>query len=189
MDRNTTIGFVLIGLLLIAMFYFNSKNRLAFEGEQKRIADSIARLQPPKKNELNASKIDSSNSTNNKTDLTSFGATTTAPVITVVENDLLKISFTTKGAQPNAVELKKYKKFDGSPVILSQGEFNKFSYRINVSQNKSKAIEEINFNVLPVRQDGKNKIISFEASDSIGKKIIHEYTITEGEYMIGFKIK
>lgn len=188
MDRNTTIGFVLIGLLLIAMFYFNSKNRLAFEGEQKRIADSIARLQPPKKNELNASKIDSSNSTRNKTDLTSFGATT-EPVITIVENDLFKISFTTKGAQPNAVELKKYKKYDGSPVILSQGEFNKFSYRINVSQNKSKAIEEINFNVLPVRQDGKNKIISFEASDSIGKKIIHQYTITEGEYMIGFKIK
>jgi hypothetical protein len=56
MDRNTTIGFVLIGLLLVAMFYFNSKNRLTYEGEQKRIADSIARLHPPTKNELNVPK-------------------------------------------------------------------------------------------------------------------------------------
>ena len=46
MDRNTIIGFVLIGILLIGMFVVNSKNRLSFEGEQKRIADSIAALAP-----------------------------------------------------------------------------------------------------------------------------------------------
>ena len=44
MDRNTVIGFVLIGALLIAMFVMNSKSRLAYEGEQKRIADSVAKI-------------------------------------------------------------------------------------------------------------------------------------------------
>ncbi|MEI2750584.1 MAG: hypothetical protein V9E88_17735 [Ferruginibacter sp.] len=46
MDRNTLIGFVLIGVLLIGMFMLNSKSRLAYEGEQKRIADSIAATKP-----------------------------------------------------------------------------------------------------------------------------------------------
>ncbi len=46
MDRNTVIGFVLIGALLIAMFVINSKSRLAYEGEQKRIGDSIAATKP-----------------------------------------------------------------------------------------------------------------------------------------------
>ena len=46
MDRNTVIGFVLIGMLLMGMFYFNNKGNAAFQAEQKRIADSVARTKP-----------------------------------------------------------------------------------------------------------------------------------------------
>ena len=46
MDRNTLIGFGIIGALLITMFVINSKSRLAYEGEQKRMSDSIAALKP-----------------------------------------------------------------------------------------------------------------------------------------------
>jgi YidC/Oxa1 family membrane protein insertase len=53
-DRNTIIGFVLIGALLMAMFYFNSKDQLAFEGEKKRKADSVALVM--KKAEILAAK-------------------------------------------------------------------------------------------------------------------------------------
>lgn len=189
MDRNTTIGFVLIGLLLITMFYFNSKNRLAFEGEQKRIADSIAKINPPKKPESVNVKVDTTKGMSIQSNAAVFGITETQPTLSVVENDLLKATFSSKGGQIKSVELKKFKKFDGKPVVLNNSEFNKISYRLNVSQNKSSAIEDINFKTLPVKQDGKNKVISFEAADSTGKKIIHEYTITEDDYMIGFKMK
>ena len=39
MDRNTVIGFVLIGLLLMGMFYFNNRGNAAFQAEQQRITD------------------------------------------------------------------------------------------------------------------------------------------------------
>jgi YidC/Oxa1 family membrane protein insertase len=189
MDRNTTIGFVLIGMLLIAMFYFNSKNRLAFEGEQKRIADSIAKINPPKKPESVNVKIDTTSGIPIQSNAAAFGITETQPTLSVVENDLLKATFSSKGGQIKSVELKKFKKFDGKPVVLNNSDFNKISYRLNVSQNKSSAIEDINFKALPVKQEGKNKVISFEASDSTGKRIIHEYTVTDDDYMIGFKLK
>ena len=47
MDRNTVIGFVLIGMLLIGMFYFNSKGNQAYLADQKRIEDSILKTRPP----------------------------------------------------------------------------------------------------------------------------------------------
>ena len=57
MDRNTVIGFVLIGILLIGMFFFNSRSNQAYQVEQKRIEDSIA-LTRPKADTL-AARIDS----------------------------------------------------------------------------------------------------------------------------------
>jgi len=36
MDRNTVIGFVLIGMLLMGMFYFNSQENQAYQVQQKR---------------------------------------------------------------------------------------------------------------------------------------------------------
>ena len=35
MDRNTVIGFVLIGMLLIGMFYINTKSSQALQAENK----------------------------------------------------------------------------------------------------------------------------------------------------------
>jgi hypothetical protein len=99
MDRNTTIGFVLIGLLLITMFYFNSKNRLAFEGEQKRIADSIAKINPPKKPESVNVKVDTTTGMSIQSNAAVFGITETQPTLSVVENNLLKATFSSKGGQ------------------------------------------------------------------------------------------
>ena len=57
MDKNTVIGFVLIGVLLIGMFYFNSRSNQAYQAEQKRIEDSIAATKP--KIDIKAATLDS----------------------------------------------------------------------------------------------------------------------------------
>ena len=44
MDRNTIIGFVLIGALLIGMLYINNQSSQALQAQKKREADSIAAL-------------------------------------------------------------------------------------------------------------------------------------------------
>ncbi len=190
MDRNTLIGFVLIGALLIAMFAINSKNRLAYEGEQNRITDSIAKMQKSKVvanlDKSDSTKVDSLRRVNTSG---GFQTTNNQEILSVIENEVIKVTFTNKGAQPKSVELKKYKKSNNTPVILNEADFNKISYRINSAENRSNDIENIAFKTLPVVTNADNsKTISFETGDTMGRKIIHQYIIRPNNYMLDFNI-
>ncbi len=191
MDRNTMIGFGLIGILLVTMFVINSKSRLAYEGEQKRIADSVAALQPKVDTaalRLDAMKADSIRNAQKTTN--SFQAPVVAEQIVEVENEVMKISFSNKGAQPVKVMLKKFTKADGSPVIVQKGDFNEFSYTINSGQNQTVKTEDIYFTASPVVTNNDNsKTITFISGDSSGSKLEHHYTIMPSDYMIDLNIQ
>lgn len=191
MDRNTMIGFGLIGILLVTMFVINSKSRLAYEGEQKRISDSLAALKPKVDTaalRLDALKSDSLSEVQRTTN--SFQAPAVAAQLIEVENEVMKISFSSKGAQPVKVLLKKFTKADGSPVIVQTGDFNKFSYTINAGQNKTAKTEDINFVASPVvTNNDKSKTLSFISADSTGKQLEHQYTIRPTDYMIDLNIQ
>ena len=189
MDRNTVIGFILIGALLIAMFYINSKNRLEYEAGQKRIQDSLAALKPKLKNDTSTVVLAKADSTLSKNLSTVFQDSITTEQKSIIENDLVKITFSNKGGRPERVELKKFKKFDGSPVILLEGENNKFSYKVNTSNNSTTEVEDIVFKTMPVEKNAdKSTVLSFVAQDTLGRKITHQYTLKEGSYMVDFSI-
>lgn len=189
MDRNTLIGFILIGALLIGMFALNSKNRLEYEAEQKRIADSIAKTKP--KIDSNLVKADAlkADSMAKSGKAAAFKNDSISNESVVLENNLLKITFTNKGAQPSMVELKKFKRFNGNTVILREGTFNQFSYRINTSGNRTAETNDILFKTLPVVYNADNsQTLSFIAEDSTGKKITHQYILKQDDYLIDFNI-
>ncbi len=189
MDRNTLIGFGLIAVLLITMFAINSKSRMAYEADQKRIADSIAALQP--KVDTTVARIDSLkvDSIKNAQQLNDFQTALGTEQLTVVENELIKISFTNKGGQPSKVELKKFKKYNGDPVYIQDGSFNKLSYSINAGANKTAQTSDLYFTAQPIVINKDNsQSVSFIAKDSAGKELIHQFTIRPGEYMIDFNI-
>ena len=189
MDRNTVIGFVLIGALLIGMFVINSKSRLAYEGEQKRIADSIAALKPKLDTalaRLDSLKTDTLKRAGQQNSFQSPAAT--AQLITV-ENEVMKITFDTKGAQPKKVILKKYKRFDSTDVVLQSGDFNRISYPVNAGVNQTAQTSDIIFTALPIVVNAdKSQTLSFTTGDSTGKQITHQYIIRPNDYMIDFNI-
>lgn len=193
MDRNTVIGFVLIGLLLIGMFYFNSKGNQAFLAEQKRAADSIERLRPKKdtlailKDSLTADTVRKLQSAGG------FQAFLNQPEqLVTLENEVIKVTFTTKGAQPKNVELKQYKTLDGKPVTLQKGSFNKISYAINSNNTTDqRAAQTSDFTFVPgtvVINADKSQTINFSIRDSAGKEVTHKYTLRPNEYMVDFSI-
>jgi YidC/Oxa1 family membrane protein insertase len=190
MDRNTLIGFGLIGALLITMFVINSKSRLAYEGEQKRIADSIAALKPKTDTaaaRLDVNKADSARITQQQQ--TGFEPATTTAQLVEVQNDVMTITFSNKGAQPVKVLLKKFKKADGSPVILQQGSFNKFSYTFNSGLNKTSQTDDVFFTTQPlVTNADKSQTLTFSSKDSSGKQLLHQYTIRAADYIIDLNI-
>ncbi len=190
MDRNTVIGFVLIGMLLIGMFYFNSRENQAYLAGQKRVADSIAKTRPKvdsiaiTRDSLNADTVRKIQSAGG------FQAFLNQPEqLTLVENDVMKVTFTNKGAQPKIVELKKYKTFDGKAVLLQSGTFNKISYSISSGNNQTAQTSDLTFAPAPtIVNSDKSQTVSFSIKDSAGKEVIHQYTLHPNEYMVDFSI-
>ncbi len=193
MDKNTLIGFALIGALLIGMFVINSKGKVAYEGEQLRIADSTAKANAAKQPKVDTklAVLDSlkTDSLKQVKQTQGFLQDTGKAQMVSIENEVMKVTFNTKGAQPAIVELKKYKKFDSSIVKLQTGNFNKFSYTIRTGNNTAET-ENLNFTPQAVVTNAdKSQTISFRTGDSTGsKQVIHQYTIKPGDYMLDFNI-
>ncbi len=186
MDRNTIIGFLLIGALLVGMLVINNNSKQSFEKEQKRIADSIAATKP--KVDSSLLKADNQKADSMKVAVQTAGAfqdTNVKAQMLTMENDVMKITFNTKGAQPQIAELKKYKKYDTSNVLVQSGGFNKFTYQINTGKGTAET-ENLIFTATPVVINAdKSQSISFKMADSSGEKeIIHTYTIRPGQYMM-----
>ena len=189
MDRNTVIGFVLIGVLLIGMFYFNSQGNQAYLAQQKRIEDSIAATRPKVDtlakltDSLNAIALHKSQSTGIFHDSTEH-----AEIVSVLENEVMKIGFTNKGGQPNHVELKQYKTFNNKPVVLLDGTFNKISYGINSGNNQIAQTSDLTFTVDSSTSPDKSKVINYRKKDTLGREIVHQYTIHPNSYLIDFNV-
>lgn len=189
MDRNTVIGFVLIGILLIGMFYFNNKGNQAYLAEQKRITDSIEKSKP-KVDKLAVIK-DSLNidSTRKHQAAGGFQASLNQPEeLSVLENEVIKVTFTNKGAQPKIVELKKYKTLDGKPVILQNGSFNKISYDINSGDKQTAQTSDLTFTGTKLQNADKSQTLNFTITDSSGKEISHQFILHPDEYLMDFII-
>ena len=188
MDRNTVIGFVLIGLLLMGMFYFNNKGNSAFLAEQKRVEDSIARTRP--KVDLAKVRLDSlAHDSSRRVKSAGSLQTASAEQFTTLENEVMKITFTNKGGQPKIVELKNYKTLDGNPVIIQKGDYNKIEYKINTGAKETGYTSDLNF-VTSAKTDNadKSQTLSFTLKDSAGKQITHQYTLHPDDYLIDFAI-
>ncbi len=192
MDRNTVIGFVLIGILLIGMFYINSKSSQEFQAQEKKKADSIAALAP--KADTNALKADAKiadSILNAKKQLPSTFITDTVEQLTTIENDVLKVTFTNKGGQPKAIELKKFTTLDKKAVKLMSGNFNKLSYEFKTAQKTSKT-SDIFFikNESKINADSSQSLI-YTIKDSTGDVITHQFTLPapgKNGYMLDFNI-
>jgi YidC/Oxa1 family membrane protein insertase len=194
MDRNTIIGFVLIGALLITMFVINSRSSQALQVQRQREADSLQAIQR-KADSSNVAKLDIRKTDSirdaKKTQQVAAFATDSIEQLTTIENDVLKITFTNKGAQPKIVELKNFKTFDGKPLLLQQGNFNKISYPINAGGH-GLPTSDILFTKEETKVNAdKSQTLSYSLKDSSGNILTHQFTLpapgTEG-YMIDFNI-
>jgi YidC/Oxa1 family membrane protein insertase len=189
MDRNTVTGFVLLAVLFFGYFYYSRQGQLAVEKEKQHVQDSLDRLKPKTNNvgKINTQQADSS------LKLTPSGTflqdSTAKEQLLTVENDVLKITFTTKGGQPKIVELKKFKTYNHNPLILQNGVFNRISYPINIGTNQTAQTGDLYFNANPVsvKQDG-SKVLSFSIQNGEGQKIEHQYTLKPSEYMLDFNV-
>ncbi len=191
-DKNSVIGITLLAFLFIGYFYFTRQGQLELEAKQKHIADSLAALQPVLK-----SNIDSTTPTfidTAKSNVAVVGSMiqngSSTETIRTLENDLVKINFTNKGARPASVELKQYKSADSSDVKLMASNFNKIAYLINIGNNETASTDELYFEAGDVKKeaDGSSSL-AFTLRDSSGKSIVHQFSLKPDAYLVDWELQ
>ncbi len=193
-DKNTVIGFVLLGVLFMAYFWFTSNQQQAMLKEQRLAEDSIAKVKALTTIPVDtvALRVDSlrRDSIGRLAAAGKFdsAATGTEQFITV-ENPLMKVVFTNKGGQVKSVQLKKYQSKDSSDVIMAGSAFDNLSYNINTSPNQSASTGSLFFKPgeLVKNSDG-TQTINFSIATRDGESITHQYTVRPDKYMVGFNI-
>ncbi|MFN5374789.1 MAG: membrane protein insertase YidC, partial [Chitinophagaceae bacterium] len=189
-EKNSVIGFVLLAGLFMGYFYFTRVGQLELEAKQKQIRDSLAALQP----------------IINDTAVAAVGGETAVVLpqgtpgsfvqegkiqeeLTVLENELVRISFSNKGARPVAVELKNYVSEDSQQVKLISGNFNQFSYLVNTGVNQTTSTEDLYFSPSEVVKNPAGEMsLVYSLKDSTGRMLEHRYMLKANEYMFGLNI-
>ncbi len=192
-DKNTVIGFVLLGLLFFLYFWYSNKQQNELLVVKQRQEDSLRRVSAAniKPQDTVTARIDSLKR-DSAVRVSTAGDFTTAAngteQLLSVENKVMKITFTSKGARIKSVELKNYKSaVNGKPVILS--EKDQLGYSVNTSANQSSQTTNLFFTALPpVLQADGTQVIGFTLTASGGQQITHQYIIKPDAYMIDWNL-
>ncbi len=183
MDKNTVIGFVLIAALLIGYSIFNmpSKEDLA---QQKKTQDSIALVHQQKQPERIKDTLQNSKDSvqvkpnaeirKDSAAMGLFSDSVSTESFITMENDLMKITLTNKGGRVYSAELKKFKTWDGKPLVLFSGDRNSFNYFFFAGNNQQVNTGELYF--IPQSQS-----VLLTGKDSA--TIVLRATIAEGKYL------
>jgi len=177
-------------VLLFGYIYMGQKGQDAVQKQKQHMLDSLARIKALNIDSATAHQDSLHNDTISR--LNSAGQFSAkvlgAEQLTVVENDLVKITFTNRGAEPKQVELKNFKRFDGKPLLLVSPGDQDFNYLILTGGGKTARTSDLYFSGGTVEKQGDNQVLKYELKDSLGHSIIHEYILAPHQYMTQFNI-
>ena len=223
MDKKSIVGILLIFAVLVIFYVINKPSQEEIEAAQQK-RDSIAQVEANKAltqqlaeeqketNELLNDSLATANELKEKTDqLGAFGnAALGEEQFYVLENNLMKITFSNKGGRPYSVVLKKYQTYDSLQLTLFDGPKTLFGLSF-FSQNRPISTEELFFNAIASNKDivvtgptvkkgseGKIKFnkenpggkdsITFRLEVSPGKYMEYVYTLGYNSYLVGFHV-
>ena len=196
MDKNSIVGFILIAAILFGFTFYQGKRAQKFAAEQAyrdsvelaaKIAsgeiDTSAVVPAPIAQNFTGAAIPASR-TIYKDSLLNTSHDADGQFVTL-ENDLLEIVFTTKGAKPYSVRLKDYYKYDSTALYI----FNPGESEYSVSVYAGEYIRTRDFNFEVTELTDSTVVMSLPFSN--GGRIEQRYAIRTGSYsvdnVIGFK--
>jgi YidC/Oxa1 family membrane protein insertase len=137
MDRNTIIGLVLIAIILFgSTFFFKSSEDKPAQTKQTPTRDSVVQAPDTVK-----TIVHDTSAADQKTPVaadvpagwTAFAVGQEQQV--TLQNDDIIVKISTKGGTVSYTELKKYKRYDGQPLVLITPESSTFGYGFDVGND------------------------------------------------------
>jgi YidC/Oxa1 family membrane protein insertase len=199
LDVNSLIGFGLIFVILIYMFYINqpTPEELAAKQQAEREAAAIqgnsASTEAVDYNQ-SAQAIQDINPTDSsavaayKSSMGAFSFTSIVPGNTLLENDVLRVEVSHKGGQLVLAQNKKYNTYDSVPVYLIKDGNATFNISFTTQDNRIIQTKDLYFEPFTATND-QVEVLSMKAKISDSEYLLFEYSLPEDSYMLDFKIK
>lgn len=200
MDKNTLIGFLLIGVVVFAFSWLNRPTPEQVEA-QRKIQDSIAKVEYAKQLEQKLAannsqdvafdtmdgESDSARTERLKKTFGIFAASMAGEEqFTVLENELVELKISSKGGRLCYARLKEYKTWDGKPLILFDEKDSQFDITLVTVNNRVVSTGDMYFT--PVKgKDPNSVIMRLPAGD--GASLDFEYSLAPDSYMLDFNIR
>ncbi|MGQ1891947.1 membrane protein insertase YidC [Thermophagus sp. OGC60D27] len=193
MDKNSITGLFLITAILL-LFYWVNKPSEEEIAARKRQLDSLNRIEQLKAEQA----VMNNDSIHNVAEAAQRiqkpirddsslmrAAGILAPYLDgeqkfyTLENEKIKVEFSNLGGRIYSVQLKDYKTFNGSPLVLFSGDDNRygftFTYNTRIYNTNDLFFDAVNI---------QNNAISFEISGPDGEKLAMNYSLTEDGFMV-----
>lgn len=191
MDRNTVIGFVLLGVLLFIYLFLSTKNSHELEAFRKHQEDSINFVKAKQAAEAKAKDTVALVAPGADSSAKGFSkAARGVEQLTTIENEVIKVVFSNKGGQPAAVYLKQFKAYDSMPVkLIAPGTENHLTYSISTGQNMTANIADLYFDDAQVvkNADGSQSI-SYSLPTPASESLVHQFTIRPNDYLVDWNV-
>ncbi len=205
MDKNTIIGLAMIGLILVGYSIFTKPAREAQMEERQRL-DSLARVEQIRAMETSRQqseeqalqtdrlvKGDSASLEQLSDELGDFvaGAIGEKEMV-VLENEQLKLTFSTLGGRPYTVQLKDYQTYDSLPVYLFNGDSTIFALQFfaeNRAINTGDLYFTPKFQSLTNEEGRSFKQLTMKMAISESASISYIYKLYEGDYLVDFDMQ
>jgi len=197
MDRNQTIGFVLI--LALLGFYFlylapkqEELNQSTTDTVQTTQNQNITKITDTNNFVISPEKDTLTDSLKQTMLFNKFGqfanAATGKKEFYTAENDVLKLTFDSKGGRIYTAELKDYKTYAKTPAILFDGAQNKFYFNLLLNNNIIINTKDLYFENKTEVDSAGNTIVKLQAKVNDDKYIEYVYTLKPNSYLVDFEV-
>ncbi len=193
-DINSLIGFILIGGILMWMFFMNpsTPEEVVEETATEEVVVTPDETSLNNPDRVTAQLSDSASVEQAQSRLGAFGySATLASAIentTTVENDVLELTFENKGGYISEARLKNFKTYNSDPVYLIKD--GNATFNLNFTTTDGRILDTQNLFFEPtVNQDGENTVISMKLKVSENEFLEYRYVLKPGEYMLDFAVR
>ena len=186
MDKNSVIGFILIAVIFIGFSVFQS-GQMRKQAELQAQLDSVARAEALQQQVAEAERLAAlPDSLRDRPaapvtiykDSALEAASHAQEQIIVLENEKIRVEFTTRGAQPSSVMVKDYKNYDSTDLYLFKP--GGAEYSLNLYTGEAIRTQDFNFQVA----ERTDSTVSMRLPFAGGGYIEQKYTLHPDSYQV-----
>ena len=186
MNKNTIIGFLLIGVIMFGFTWYQSRQYQEQAAVQAQL-DSIARVE-----QMAAMAMDSVKKAQGAVEGTTAkvsvipaykdtmltSARMAEAAIYRLANDKIEVEFTSRGAQPYSVKINDYKSYDSTDLYLIRPDMSRYDIKLYAGENVN--TKDFNFEVV----EHSDSVIVMRLPFSNGGYIQQRYALTAGSFSL-----